>query len=108
MLQFDAMARENRRYTTVDGSKDWIVSVEWDPSAVDSTHWFEARVLVTDEVSGQALALPKELAVYRIGEIEHPLREIVAIDWDGDREGALSHMRSTIYRRIYAFIERGH
>lgn len=108
MLQFGAMARENRRYTTVDGATDWIVSVEWDASSIDTTHWFEARVTVVNEADGEVLSLPKELSLYRIGEIEHPLRQIIAIDWDGDREGALTHMRNTIFRRIYAFIERRH
>jgi len=108
MLQSLAMVRERRRYTTVDGNRDWVVTVEWDDTAVDHAHWFESRISVRDEKSGETMVLPRELSTYRIGEIEHSVRDIIRLDWDGDRDAALSHFRHTIFRRIYSFIERGH
>lgn len=108
MLQSDAMGLERRRYTTVDRAADWIVGVAWDDSSIETTHWFEAQVAVRNEATGTVMDLPAEIARYRIGEIEHSLREIIAIDWNGDSEAALAHMRETIFRRVHSFIERGH
>ena len=102
------MAQVRRRYTTVDGSLDWIVTVAWDESALEKRHWFEAKLSAVAEASGELLKLPPELATYRIGETEHPFRDYVRIDWDGDREAAIGHHIDTVYRRVYAFIERGH
>ena len=102
------MAQVRRRYTTVDRSRDWIVSVAWDESALDRVHWFEAQVSGADEKTGEALRLSPDLARYRIGEVEHAFREYVRIDWDGDREAAIRHYLDTIYRRVYQYIERGH
>lgn len=102
------MAQARRRYTSVDGSRDWIVTVAWDESALEKSHWFEAHVAVVGEASGESLKLPPEMATYRIGEIEHSFREYVRIDWDGDQEAAIRHYLNTIYRRVYAFIEHGH
>ena len=102
------MTRQRRRYTTVDGKRDWIVTVAWDEGALDRVHWFEAKVAAQDEATGEALPLPPELATYRIGEVERPFREYVRLDWDGDREAAVRHFLDTIYRRVYAFVERGH
>ena len=48
------------------------------------------------------------LATYRIGEVEHSFQQIVQLDWGGDQEAATDHFLSTIYRRTYAYIERGH
>ena len=108
MLQSAAMARVKRRYTTVEGDQDWIVAVSYDDHALGRAHWFEAQVSAVNERTGSALALPKELATYRIGETEHPFRDYVRMDWGGDTEAALGHLVNTIYRRVYAYIERGH
>ena len=102
------MARLRRRYTTVNGNDDWIVSVSYDDHALTRAHWFEAQVSATHEASGKTFALPKELATYRVGETEHPFRDYVRMDWGGDTEAAIAHLLNTIYRRVYAFIERGH
>lgn len=108
MLQSAAMARLKRRYTTVSGTDDWIVSVSYDEGALARAHWFEAQVSATNEATGASCKLPKELATYRVGETEHPFREYVRMDWAGDTEAAIAHLTNTIYRRVYAFIERGH
>jgi hypothetical protein len=108
MLQSAAMARVKRRYTTLQENRDWIVSVSYDDHALTRAHWFEASVNATDEATGKAFPLPKELATYRIGETEHPFRDYVRIDWGGDTEAAITHLLNTIYRRIYAYLERGH
>jgi len=108
MLQFDAMVRERRRYTTASGNRDWIVNVDYDDSALDRVHWFEAKVTATAEDDGAVCAFPPEIATIRIGEIEHPFREIIRIDWAGDRDAALRHTLDSLYRRVYAYIERGH
>lgn len=92
----------------MDGSRDWIVTVAWDESALEKRHWFEAKLSAVAETDGESLKLPPELATYRIGEVEHPFREYVRIDWDGDQEAAIRHYLNTIYRRVYAYIERGH
>lgn len=102
------MARVRRRYTTVDGTNDWIVSVSYDENALKKAHWFEAQVSATNEATGEAFPFPKELATYRAGEVEHPFRDIVRIDFAGDTDAAVGHLLSTIYRRTYSYIERGH
>lgn len=102
------MAHVKRRYTTMDGQADWIVSVTWDERALDKAHWFEAQVEAADEKTGKKYKFPPEIRTYRIGEIEHSFREYVAVDWDGDREAAINHFLGTIYRRVYSYIERGH
>lgn len=108
MLQSAAMARVKRRYTTVDGTNDWIVSVSYDEHALAKSHWFEAQIAATNEATGEAFVFPRELATYRVGEVEHPFREIIRLDFAGDTEAALNHLLSTIYRRTYSYIERGH
>jgi hypothetical protein len=108
MLQSAAMARVKRRYTSVSGDEDWIVSVSYDDHSLARAHWFEAQVGAVNEATGTAFAFPKELATYRIGETEHPFRDYVQMDWGGDTEAAVGHLVNTIYRRVYAFIERGH
>jgi hypothetical protein len=108
MLQFGAMVRERRRYTTVAGDRDWIVSIAWDDSALDKVHWFEANVSAVAEDDGSVFPFPPEIATFRIGEIEHPYREIVRIDWGGDRDAALRHTLDSLHRRVIAYIERGH
>lgn len=102
------MAQVKRRYTTLDGRNDWIVTAAYDERALDSAHWFEARVAVENERTGDGIKLPPEIATYRIGEIEHSFRQYVALDWGGDKEAAIRHHLDTIYRRVYSFIERGH
>jgi len=97
-----------RRYTTVDGKSDWIVSATYDEAKLDTRHWFEAKIAAVNEKSGKEYPFPPEIALYRIGEIEHAFRDYVRIDFGGDREAALSHFMNTIYRRVYAYIERGH
>jgi hypothetical protein len=108
MLQSAAMARVRKRYTTIRGNEDWIVSVSYDDHALTRAHWFEAQVSALQEATGKPMVLPKELATYRIGETEHPFREYVRMDWGGDSEAAIAHLLTTIYRRVYAYIERGH
>ncbi len=100
------MAQSKRRYTTVDGTKDYIVTASF--ADVSSEHWFEVQVDVIDEGSGARLRLPAELATYRVGEIEHRFRDIVRLDFGGDPEAAVDHILATLFRRIYTFIERGH
>lgn len=102
------MAQTRRRYTAVDRSEDWLVTVAWDERALDTAHWFEGRVDVVGERTGRKVALPRDLATYRVGEVERPFRDYVRLDFDGDRDAALQHLLNTIYRRIYSFIERGH
>ena len=102
------MAQARRRYTTVDGSNDWIVTVTWDERGLDSAHWFETKVEAVNEKTGGKFKFPPEIRTYRIGEIEHSFREYVKIDWEGDREAAVGHLLNTIYRRVYSYIERGH
>jgi hypothetical protein len=102
------MAQVKRRYTTVDGGTDWIVTASWDERALDTAHWFEAKIEAVNEKTGQKFKFPPELRTYRIGEVEHSFREYVQIDWQGDREAAINHFLNTIFRRVYSFIERGH
>ena len=97
-----------RRYTTVDGKNDWVVSADYDEDGLDRAHWFEAKIAAENERTGEKMKFPPELRTYRIGEIEHTFREYVALDFDGDRAAAVAHHMNTIFRRIYAFIERGH
>jgi hypothetical protein len=108
MLQSAAMTRIRKRYTTVNGNEDWIVSVSYDDHTLARVHWFEAQVSAVSEATGKTFLFPKELATYRIGETEHPFREYIRMDWGGDTQAALDHLVSTIYRRVYACIERGH
>jgi hypothetical protein len=102
------LTQTKRRYTTVDKSADYIISVGWDAQTLDKARWFEAHVTATNEATGKALKLPGELSTFRIGEIEHTFREYVALDWGGDREAAINHLSNQIYRRVHQFIERGH
>ncbi len=102
------MTTVRRRYTTVDGKNDWIVSAAYDEAKLDTTHWFESRIDAVNEKTGKRYPFPPEIATYRIGEIEHNFREFVTIDYAGDREAAINHLMDTIYRRVYAYIERGH
>jgi hypothetical protein len=92
----------------VDRSADWIVTVAWDPGTLDRAHWFEAHIDAVNERTGRAYAFPPEIATYRIGEAEHPFRRYVALDWGGDRDAAIDHLLETIFRRVYAYLERGH
>jgi len=101
------MAQVKRRYTTTDGV-DWIVTADYDERALDRAHWFEAKVEATEEKTGRKYPFPREIRTYRIGEIEHNFRQIVDIDWEGDREAAINHFLGTLYRRVYDYIERGH
>ncbi|MBC8102276.1 MAG: hypothetical protein H7Z41_06790 [Cytophagales bacterium] len=107
-MEIGHLTQIKRRYTTVDRATDYIIAVGWDARALDKAKWFEAHVTVTDEKTNRALKLPRELATYRIGEIEHTFREYVALDFGGDREAAIDHLTDTIYRRLHQFIERGH
>jgi hypothetical protein len=102
------MAEVKRRYTTADGKNDWIVTVAYDESAINTSHWFEAKVAARNERTGEEYKLPPEIRTYRIGEVEHTFRQYIALDFGGDTEAALRHIMDTIYRRIYSFIERGH
>jgi alpha-L-fucosidase len=102
------MTQVKRRYTTNDKSADWIVTVAWDADKLRTAHWFEASVDAVNEQTGAVYAFPREIATYRIGEIEHKFSEYVKIDFDGDQEAALKHIQETIYRRVYSYIERGH
>ncbi len=102
------MAQVKRRYTTVDGKNDWIVTVSYDERGLTTAHWFEARVAAIHERTGEKFPLAPEIATYRIGEIEHSFRQFVALDFGGDREAAIQHLLDTIYRRVYSYIERGH
>lgn len=101
------MAQQKQRFTTTDNA-DWIVSVSWDAPKLDKAHWFEAQIEAVEERSGRKYLFPPEIRTYRIGESEYPFRHWVARDWDGDREACIDHLLGTIYRRVYAFIERGH
>jgi hypothetical protein len=102
------MAQIRRRYTTVNGKTDWIVTVTYDERRFDTDHWFEAKVSAVNERTNEKFPFPPEIATYRIGEVENSFREIVRMDWRGDTEAALAHIMDTIYRRVYSFIERGH
>ena len=102
------MTTVRRRYTTVDGKGDWIVAAAYDETRLDTTQWFEAAITATNEKSNKKYPFPPEIATYRIGEIEHRFREFVALDYNGDQEAAINHLMDTIFRRVYAFIERGH
>ena len=102
------MAQVKRRYTSVDGNTDWIVSVSYEEAALERAQWFEAHVSAMDEKSGKALALPPYLSTDRVGETEHRFKDYVRMDWAGDREAAIHHFLNTIYRRVYSYIERGH
>ena len=76
--------------------------------ALARAHWFEAQVSAVNEATGAPFLFPKELATYRVGETEHPFRDYIRMDWAGDTEAAIGHLLETIYRRVYAYIERGH
>ena len=102
------MATVKKRYTTAATSTDWIVSVTYNESTLDTAHWFETKVDAVNEKTGEKYKFPPEIRTYRIGEIEHSFREYVQIDWAGDREAAINHLLSSLYRRVYSFIERGH
>ena len=104
----ELMAVAKRRYTTVDGRNDWVVTASYDESGLDRAQWFEARISAENERTGEKANFPRELKTYRIGEIEHNFREFVALDWAGDRDAAVDHHLGTIFRRVYSFIERGH
>ncbi len=102
------MTVNKRRYTTVDGKQDWIVSATYDEGGLDRAHWFEAQMAAENERTGEKLKFPPELRTYRIGEIEHSFRQYVDLDWGGDRAAAVQHHLDTIFRRVYSFVERGH
>ncbi len=102
------MAVAKRRYTTVDGRNDWIVTATYDEPGLDRAHWFEVAITAENERTGEKAKFPPELKTYKIGEIEHSFREYVALDFGGDKAAAISHHLDTIFRRVYAFIERGH
>jgi len=102
------MALTKRRYTTVDGKNDWIVTATWDEAKLGTGHWFEATLDAQNERTREKMKFPPELRTYRIGEIEHTFAQIVTLDYNGDREAAVEHLLQTIFRRVYSFIERGH
>lgn len=102
------MAQVKRRYTTVDGKNDWIVSAAYDERGLSTAKWFETKISASNERTGENYPFPPEIATYRIGEIEHTFREYVALDFAGDRDAAIRHLLDTIYRRVYSYIERGH
>lgn len=102
------MTQIKRRYTTVDKKNDWIVTVAYDENALGTAHWFEANVSAENERTGEKYKFPPEIRTYRIGEIEHTFAQYVKLDFAGDREAAIDHLLGSLYRRVYAFIERGH
>jgi hypothetical protein len=102
------MALTKRRYTSVDRTTDYIVSASWDDAGLAKTHWFESQVVVVNEATKEKVKLPPFLATYRMGEVEHAFREYVRIDFAGDTEAAVDHILSTLYRRVYQYLERGH
>jgi hypothetical protein len=102
------MTQVRRRYTTVAGGTDYLVTTRYDESKFESAHWFEAKVDAVNEATGEPVKFPKELATYRVGEVEHTFRQYVDLDFAGDYEAAVRHILDTLYRRVYSFIERGH
>lgn len=102
------MTQVKRRYTTVDGKNDWIVSASYDEAGFDRAHWFEVPISAENERTGEKMKFPPELRTYRIGEIEHTFKQYVDIDFGGDLSAAVQHHLDTIFRRVYSFIERGH
>lgn len=102
------MALIRRRYTTVDTSTDYLVSISWDDASLSKVQWFEAQVGALNEATGEKVKFPPYISLYRVGEIEHTFKQYVAIDFDGDTEAALNHIVGTISRRVYQFLERGH
>ncbi|MBC7804960.1 MAG: hypothetical protein H7145_02300, partial [Akkermansiaceae bacterium] len=62
------MTKIRKRYTTVDGKNDWIVSATYDETKLDTMHWFETRIKAVNEKTGKEYPLPPEIALYRIGE----------------------------------------
>jgi len=102
------MTQVKRRYTTVRDGADWIVTAAFDESRLDSAHWFEAKVDAMNEATGEKYKFPPEIRTYKVGEIEHSFRQYVDIDFGGDREAAINHIMGTLFRRVYAYIERGH
>ena len=102
------MTQVKRRYTTVDKRNDWIVTSAYDEGSLDKAHWFEVKVSAENERTGEKYKLPPEISTYRIGEVEHDFRQYVALDFGGDREAAIGHLLDTLYRRVYAYLERGH
>lgn len=102
------MAETRRRYTTVNGKTDWIVTVAYDDRKLGTAHWFEARVSAKNERTNEIYPFPPEIRLYRVGEVEHTFREYVTLDFGGDTEAAIKHILDTIYRRVYSYIERGH
>ena len=103
-----ASTQTKRRYTSVDGKNDYLVTVSYDAATLNRAQWFEASVNVENERTGDKPKLPRELATYRIGEIEHTFKQFVDLDYAGDTDAAIAHHLDTIYRRVYSFIERGH
>ena len=101
------MAMTTRRYTTVDGTNDWIVSVSYDEKALAASHWFKTSVSATNEKTGKRFSFPPEIATYRIGEVERTFRQLIDRDFSGDTEAALRHHLDSIYRRVYSCIEYG-
>jgi hypothetical protein len=97
-----------KRYTTADGKNDWIVSCSYDEASLERVHWFEAQIAAENERTGEKYKFPPEIRTYRIGEIEHSFRQYVTLDFAGDREAAINHHLDTIFRRVYAYVERGH
>ena len=102
------MTQVRRRYTTVETGEDILVTVSWNEDSLATSHWFEAKVVAEREKGGEPIKLPRELATYRVGETERPYRDLIKIDFDGDREAAFQHLLGTITRRVYSYLERGH
>jgi hypothetical protein len=98
--------KKKSRYVTRDG-RDYDLTVNWDENFKDSDIIFKMNFAAIDRNSKKALALPREIATYAIGDPQEPLGERVKYYYEGNREGLVTDYLTSAIRRVTDWIERG-
>ncbi len=97
---------QKSRYTCVDG-RSYDVTMAWNERFADKDSIFKVTFAALDKATGRALALPREIATYAIGDPDENLGERVKYYYNGDRELLMTDYLTTAYRRACDWIERG-
>jgi len=97
---------KNTSYYCIDG-RIYDVVMSWNADFKDTDKIFKIGFKATDRSTDRALALPKEIATYAIGDVEETLGERVKYYFDGNRDEMISEWVTTAWRRVSDYIERG-
>jgi len=93
-------------YRCIDG-RTYDVTMDWNENFKDADIIFKIKFGAVDQATHRALALPREIATYAIGDPEEPLGERVQYYFHGDRQLLMTDYLTTAYRRVTDWIERG-